>query len=463
VWQPRQLAVVFIALALAIPASATDHTQVTVDSGPISGVAIDDALRVYRGVPFAAPPVGANRWRAPQPVEPWTQIRRCIDFGSTCPQSDAFARRFGMTLPPMSEDCLYLNVWAPISKDGSKLPVMVWIHGGGFAVGNSATYDGDGIARQGAVVVTINYRVGLFGFLPHRTLADESGTGSSGNYGLLDIIAALKWVQRNIDTFGGDPANVTIFGQSSGGTATCYMLASPLAKGLFHRAISQSSGAYDLVSDREVAEAEGDKLFQALGATGSGALSTMRQKSWKELLDAAQQARLRYSVILDGSVLREQPVETFLARRQFDVPLLIGSNANEADDEYTVAARFFAREHSRLNPNTFRYFFSKTSGERRAVHAAEISYVFSARGRGAATFDDSDRALAKTMSGMWVQFARSGDPNPTGQPRVWPNYDTATDPYLEFGTNVTVGRRLRTDICDGFERMLNEELAKRSK
>jgi len=456
-----------VAITLGVLSVASADTQIAIDSGLISGTVVNDGIRVFKGIPFAAPPVGANRWRPPQAVERWNGVRACVEFGPACPQSDALERRYGIKLPPMSEDCLYLNIYAPPAKAEQKLPVMVWIHGGGFSTGNSSSYDGENLARLGAVVVTINYRVGVFGFLTHRRLTAESEHRSSGNLGLLDIIAALQWVWRNIDRFGGAADNVTLFGQSSGGTAVCYLMASPLARGLFRRAISQSGGAYDILPDLQAAEADGERLFQAMNADEApDPLVAMRAKGWKEVLETAQSASLRYSVTLDGWCLREQPIETFLSKKQADVPLLIGSNANEADDEYTVAARFFAREHSKLNPHTFRYFFSKASGDpksagRGAVHAAEIAYVFNARGRLATTFDDVDRNLARTMSSMWVQFAKAGDPNAAGESRVWPNYDAATDPYIEFGTTVTTGKGLRADVCDEVEKAVNQELAKR--
>lgn len=454
-----------IAIVLGLARDSLAETPIATDSGLVSGAVTQDGIRVFKGIPFAAPPVGENRWRPPQPVKQWSEVRACNEFGSACPQSDILVRRYGITLPPMSEDCLHLDIYAPPVRKDQEYPVMVWIHGGGFSTGHSSSYNGEYLAQQGAIVVTINYRVGVFGFLPHAQLSAESEHQSSGNYGLLDMVAALKWVQRNIEGFGGAPNNVTIFGQSSGGTAVCTLMTSPLASGLFHRAIVQSGGAFDVLPDLASAEAQGARLFQAMEASEDpDPLATLRSKDWQEILSSAQAARLRYSAILDGWCVPAQPIQAFLAGEQTNVPSLIGSNANESDEEFTVAARFFAREHSKLNAQTYRYFFSQGSKEPNArgpIHAAEIDYVFNTpERRERSIFDSLDRNLASTMSGMWVEFARTGDPNPPTGSRVWPPYDAATDPYIEFSTTVSTGTGLRTEICDSIDKLTQQELGK---
>ncbi len=463
VWQ----AMFSVGLLLFISNAVCAEAQITIDSGLVSGAVTSAGIRVFKGIPFAAPPVGANRWRTPQPVQPWSGVRTSVAFGSACPQSDILERRYGIKLPSMSEDCLYLDVYAPPAEPNRTFPVMVWIHGGGFSTGHSSSYNGENLAGLGVVVVTINYRVGVFGFLPHRLLTAESNQRSSGNYGLLDMVAALQWVQRNIERFSGDAHNVTLFGQSSGGTAICTLMTAPPARGLFRRAIVQSGGAYDVLPDLPTAETSGERLFRTMNLHESpDPLGAMRAKSWKEVFEAAQSAGLRYSVILDGWCVPEQPIQVFLSKRQASVPLLIGSNANESDEEFTTAARFFAREHSKLNAHTYRYFFSKGSDQRKpsaqgAIHAAEIDYVFNMPGRRVGSpFDALDRDLARSMSGMWVQFAQTGDPNPPGGSHVWPLYNADTDPYLEFGTVVTTGMGLRPTICDDVEKKTNQELIK---
>jgi len=200
-------------------------------------------VRVYRGVPFAAPPVGDLRWKAPQPAAKWQGVRKAAEFSNACWQTPypAAAAIYQAMLPGLSEDCLYLNVWTPAKSAKDRLPVMVWIHGGGFTrgFGGTSSYNGEALARKGAIIVTINYRLGIFGFFAHPELTAESGHHASGNYALLDQIAALQWVQKNIAAFGGDPTRVTIFGESAGSWAVNALMASPLAKGLFQRAIGE--------------------------------------------------------------------------------------------------------------------------------------------------------------------------------------------------------------------------------
>src|SRR6266568_1625211 len=215
--------------------------SVTVDGGRVEGT-VENGLQVYRGIPFAAPPVGDLRWRAPQPVKPWQGVRRADKFAPACMQVAGPAT----ALQPPSEDCLYLNVWTPARSSSERLPVMVWIHGGGFRAGATSEpiYNGDHLAKKGVVVVSITYRLGPFGFLAHAGLSAEESRHVSGNYGLFDMISGLQWVQRNIAAFGGDPARATIFGESAGGIAVSMLCASPLAKGLFQGAISQSGGSF---------------------------------------------------------------------------------------------------------------------------------------------------------------------------------------------------------------------------
>ncbi len=444
--------VLTLTLVLGLMQVGLAQTPVAIDSGLISGSMTEEGIRVFKGIPFAAPTEGLNRWRPPQPVEPWSGVRACDTYGAACPQSDILARRYKITLPPMSEDCLTLDVYAP-TPSNQPYPVMVWIHGGGFATGHSSSYNGQHLARLGVVVVCINYRLGVFGFLPHALLTEESEPHSSGNYGLLDQIAALQWVQRNIAALGGDPGNVTIFGQSSGGTAVCTLMTSPLAQGLFHRAIAQSNGAYDILPDLATAEGHGKQLFVAMQTDQEiDPLTAMRNEPWQAIMKGTQTARVRYSVIQDGWCVPVQPIEVFKRGEQINVPLLIGSNANESDEEFTVAARFFAREHSKLNPHTYRYCFSLGSDQGHAIHAAEIDYVFNAIvRREGSIFAPLDRQLAQTISRLWVQFASTGTPNSSGQ-GLWPAYNAQTDPYLDFGATVSMKNQFRSQLCDEIEK-----------
>ncbi|MBN1421318.1 MAG: carboxylesterase family protein [Planctomycetes bacterium] len=320
---------------------------VRIDSGPIAGAYAGEgkAIRVFRGVPYAAPPVGDLRWKAPRPPKPWVEVRDTAAFGSACPQPRGLGLAIGADRAPQDEDCLSLNVWTPAKSEGEKLAVMVWIHGGGFSIGSSAqtVYDGASLARRGVVVVTINYRLGPFGFFAHPLLSKESPRGVSGNYGLLDQIEALRWVRRNIARFGGDPGRVTIFGESAGAVSVGCLMVSPLAAGLFHRAIAQSGGVRGI--DRRLragpegggsAEDAGETLAKTLGcAEAKAPLAALRAKSAEEILAAANPAPISadpersYGPIVDGWVLPDTPAGLWAAGRQHDVPLIAGSNADD--------------------------------------------------------------------------------------------------------------------------------------
>ena len=317
---------------------------IRIDSGQISGLVLgaDKDVRAYKGIPFAAPPVGDLRWGPPRPVKPWDGARACTEFAPWCPQPrPLMGREFGK----LSEDCLYLNVWTPAKAPDDKLPVMLWMHGGGHAVGSGAMtyYGGEKLARQGVVVVTINYRLGPLGYLAHPRLSKESEHNVSGNYGLLDQIAALKWVQRNIAAFGGDPGCVTVFGESAGAVSTCRLMVSPLAKGLFHRAIAQSGGAHgrnrhlrEAWYGMEPMEKVGERIAAALGCDkADDPLAALRAKSWQELLEASSPSQglfgkgTRFGPVIDGWALPDDPTDLFAAGKQHDVPFMVGSNADE--------------------------------------------------------------------------------------------------------------------------------------
>ncbi|MBW2051458.1 MAG: carboxylesterase family protein [Deltaproteobacteria bacterium] len=273
---------------------------VKIESGLISGFTYGDKneLRIFKGVPYAAPPVGELRWKPPQPPAYWEGVKNTKKPCAWCPQPESivFARRTG----PQSEDCLYLNIWSTAKDTEEKRPVMVWIHGGGSTTGfgGSLFYSGGKLARRGVVVVTINYRLGPLGYLAHPLLSEESEKGVSGNYGFLDQIAALKWVKKNITAFGGDPDNVTIFGESAGAVAVTRLMVSPLAKGLFHRAIAQSGGAFgrnrhlrERKYNMESAEASGERVARMLGCDqADDPLAAMRAKSAEEIIEATNQA-----------------------------------------------------------------------------------------------------------------------------------------------------------------------------
>src|SRR5271168_2241316 len=322
--------------------SGAASTETSTKSGTISGVS-ESGLSVYKGIPFAAAPLGDLRWRPPAPVAPWTGTRKADTFAPACMQTGVSMP--GETPPTVSEDCLYLNIWTPAKSGLEHLPVLVWIYSGGYINGSASMplYWGDRLAHKGVIVVTIAYRLGPLGFLAHPELTRESSHHSSGNYGLMDQIAALQWVQRNIAEFGGDPKNVTIAGQSSGAISVSILMASPLAKGLFQRAIGESGGLFEplqlapkfLLAN---AERDGEKYAASLGATS---VEEMRKLPAAKLTGDA--GGIVHAVI-EPYVLPATPYEAFASGQQNDVPLLLGSNAEEArsltDVTHVKAATF---------------------------------------------------------------------------------------------------------------------------
>jgi para-nitrobenzyl esterase len=382
--------------------------QVSTEHGMLEGAwsEADASIGVFRGIPFAQPPVGNLRWRAPQDLASWTGVRQATTFGAACWQSysdDAFVWSRGEF--PRSEDCLHLNIWQP-EKTGATAPVMVWFHGGahtgGFA--HVELFDGTELARQGVVVVTVNYRLGPWGFLAHPALAEESEQNSTGNYGLMDKIAALKWVQKNIQGFGGNPDNVTIFGQSAGSSSVCALMASPLASGLFDKAIGQSAAC--LVKEKRDANGQqrGARLAQlALGE--SGAQSSEGQITAKQLRGIDNQSLLSAMensnwgegsrIVVDGWVLPEAPVDVFNANQQAKVPLLVGSLANEGHELLPLNNALTESELDQYLSKTF----ADTAPKLKALYAEDLAISPGMALREILT----DAFMAMSMRG-WAQY-----------------------------------------------------------
>ena len=318
----------------AWPPAASAAQSLQVGGGLVSDVAADPTgVRVFKGIPYANPPVADLRWKAPRPVKAWEGVRAAGDWGPRCVQTS----RLGPLDPlnkRMDEDCLYLNVFTPAKPGDAPLPVMVWIHGGSNTNGAASQpeYDGTALARKGVIVVSINYRLDIFGFLAHPELTAESGTGSSGNYGLLDQIAALEWVQDNIAVFGGNAKNVTLFGESAGAFNVSLLMSSPLAKGRFARVIAESGGAFSRQpgfgpKPLRAGEADGVKFMQNAGAAS---VADLRAKPAQELMDALAKGPIVYGLgVIDGYVVPEHPAAVFAAGKQNDVPLLNGWNTDE--------------------------------------------------------------------------------------------------------------------------------------
>lgn len=454
------------------PASPSVH----VDGGAIAGTS-RDGLAVYLGVPYAAPPVGDLRWRPPRPVPAWAGVRNADHFAPACLQTGVSMP--GEPPPATSEDCLYLNVWAPPHAD--KLPVLVWIHGGGYSNGATSLplYAGDALAAHGVVVVTIAYRLGAFGFLAHPALTRESAAHGSGNYGLMDQLAALAWVQRNIAAFGGDPAQVTIAGQSAGAMAVSLLIASPRSTGLFARAIAQSGGVFEPVqiAPRYLlanAETDGDAFVRGLGAA---TIADARELPAAKIL--AANADLITHPVVEPDVLPETPFDAYTSGHAHRVPVLLGSNADEGralvDLSKVTAANFTAeltRAWGELPPPLVAAYPFHTDDEARtaraalerdlrfawdmwawarlaakahgpvwsyqfalappfpadsvrahwgASHFAELWYMFGHLDQETWAWRPADRALSTAMVDYWINFVRTGDPNGDGLPR-WPGF-----------------------------------------
>ncbi|PKN70618.1 MAG: hypothetical protein CVU54_04460 [Deltaproteobacteria bacterium HGW-Deltaproteobacteria-12] len=340
-WKLTIVILFLIALSSGTFAAEKKSNIIQIDSGPICGK-VEEGMRIFLGIPYAAPPVGELRWKPPQEVASWSQVKSYTDFGPSCPQPKQHdSGKF-------KEDCLYLNVWTNSETLKKRLPVMVWVHGGAFNFGSAAQpeYNGKNLAQKGVVVVTINYRLGPLGFLAHPLLSKESVHGTSGNYGLLDQIAALKWVQKNIAAFGGDPDRVTIFGQSAGSRSVSLLLISPMSAGLFHRAIAESGGP--IIGSEYLAPAfngnmanvskMSQKLTAKLGCDKApDVLAAMRAKSAQEWVEAADcktdlfdDEALFFAPVFDGFVLPKKPLAAF-SGRQHDVPVIVGSTRNEGN------------------------------------------------------------------------------------------------------------------------------------
>jgi para-nitrobenzyl esterase len=333
------------------------HTQ----SGDVEGTtSADSKIQVFKGIPYAAPPVGDLRWKAPQPSQSWTGVRKALDFGPRCMQGRIFPDMIFRDRGP-SEDCLYLNIWTPAGSADARLPVMLWIYGGGFGAGagSEPRQDGENLAKKGVVVVNFNYRLGIFGFFSHAELAKESGHNASGNYGLLDQVAALKWVRDNIAAFGGDPGNITIFGESAGSFSVSALTASPLSRDLIRRAIGESGAFFgNTLKAKTLSESEQDDAKFAQAAFGTDSLKSLREKTAEDLLQAALKDKnvIRFAPNIDGYFLPEAASAIYASGKQAHVALLAGWNADEGSyhvifgDEKPTAQNFIAWAHKHF-PN----------------------------------------------------------------------------------------------------------------
>ena len=489
-------------IPVAILAASAGHTamaagsmQASVDGGVVQG-AIENGVLAFKGIPLASPPSGPRRWRPPQPVESWQGVRPATRYGADCMQVPFPGDAAPLGVTPQ-EDCLYLNVWRPVHASSHKLPVMVWIYGGGFVNGGSSpsVYDGSEFAREGIVLVSFNYRLGNFGFFAHPALTAEQPAGPFGNYAFMDQIAALQWVRRNIAHFDGDPANVTLFGESAGGMSVHVLLTSPLATGLFRKAIVESGGGRSgllgtrpLSGGPDSAASIGLALARRFGIEGEGpeALEALRAIPAGKLVSGLNMATMGGNhtyvggPILDGRLYLGAPTDLYAAGQGVRVPVMIGANsmdigflpAKTLDDLYAQfgpdaaearrvyaappgtdvralafkaggdqmmiePARAIARLLSARGQPVYEFRFSYVAEALRkttpgAPHATEIPYVFdTVAARYGKDLTAADEAVARTVHRYWVAFAREGIPRVRGEPR-WPAYHADTDLIMNF-------------------------------
>jgi len=454
-------------------------TLIDTEAGKVEGKQ-EDGFMSFKGIPYAAPPVGEFRWKEPQPVKPWDNVLRADTFACGCTQAQR--------LTPQGEDCLYLNIWTPAKFASEKLPVMFWIHGGGFTAGAplESTYFGEKLTQKGVIYVSVGYRLGQLGFLAHPELSAESPHKVSGNYGLLDMIAALQWVQRNISAFGGDPDKVTIFGESAGAAAVSILCASPLAKGLFRGAISQSGGYLRPVDERSTLKGAENAGVEFMKQMGASSIEELRKMDPQDFFKNRTPGMGSFGPIADGYVITGDLYKQYESGNYNDINVIIGSNSDEGgffarptepdvykkgieerfsdfagrileaypgdteEQTYTSSADIaretmfgwpswaWARLQSRTgNSKVFMYYFDQLQPEnprmpiklRGAPHAAEIKYVL--ENIDASRYGEDDLKLSDMMGTFWTNFAKYGDPNGANLPE-WPEFKESNQSVMLF-------------------------------
>ena len=539
----RHILIAVAITTLCLPGCEQQTTRtasplVSADGVTIEGRWLDETgtAAVFKGIRYAAPPVGSLRWRPSQTIYPRPGIHQAGDYGPPCPQTPGnfqyyrdIAEAIGTDsslvadMREPDEDCLFLNVWTPAMRGGEPLPVLVWIYGGSniWGTAEEEPYDGANLSRNGIIVVTINYRVGAMGFFAHKVMSAESTRNSSGNYGLLDQIAALRWVRLNIAEFGGDPGNVTIAGESAGGGNVLYLMASPLAQALFHRAVAMSPYSANHQEYRTLAgeKERHKKIIEQLGlAEEEVTLEALRKIDAMEIVHAAEAAfpdGQKFGPNVDGWVLPQSMAKVFRNGQQHDVPLMIGVNSDEwttlrhyypsvdhegflaglaerygdladqarelypvavgddvqpvvdrwqTDDWFLCPSLFVARSMHKVSSPVYFYQFTKSmvgpdAEKFGAWHSGGLAYFFNnLDDQPWAPRDETDRPLAKYMSGYLAQFAKAGHPNLEGVP-PWRVFESGNEKYMDLGAELRVRADLRQDHCDLFERDLARRIA----
>jgi para-nitrobenzyl esterase len=486
-----------IAVLVLAPFAQSQIQSVKVAEGQLQGVAVN-GVSSFKGIPFASPPVGDLRWKAPEPAKAWTGIRKADAYASGCMQDASMVQMVGSSAS-VSEDCLYLNVWTAAKNPAEKLPVMVWIHGGAFVGGMTGTpmFDGTKFAQKGVVLVSIAYRLGVFGFMAHPELSRESGKGS-GAYGIQDMIAGLRWVKNNIAQFGGDPSCVTIFGESAGGIAVGMLSAAPPAKGLFQRAISESGGSFappriaeaagQNVPSLKLAESSGESFLKKLGASDIKAARALPAAQILKAAGGAMGGGSSFWPVADGYTIPGDPWELYEKGLFNDTPILVGTNSNEGGlfSRGPVTAAAFEKqirsgygekadvllsayphstdaEASRASADVFREFafawptwawarMQSQKGKGKAFvyyydhrtpdspdganHAAEVTYVFGNLGGNGGAPRSEDVALSDLIRSYWINFARTGNPNGSGL-SPWPVFTEKNQEVMFFDTGAS--------------------------
>lgn len=459
-----------VALLASIPnaghAAPPGAPTARLDSGYVTGTTEKGDVQAFRGIPYAAPPVGPLRWRAPAPVQAWQDVRDASQFGAACPQAPDHKESWAK-VGKTSENCLFLNVWRP-ARPG-KYPVMVFLHGGGFTYGSGGVplYDSARLASRGVVVVTVNYRLGILGFFAHPALTHDAPDGLLGNYGIMDQVEALRWVQRNAAAIGGDPDNVTLFGESAGAGTIQLLMGSPLAKGLFHKAISQSGAGMTILPSLAAAETMGNSLTDKAG---------LKQVTAQQLRSLpVDKLLIRSMPVIDGKLVVASPGTAFFKKREMKIPLLIGVNSNEATlypnsepavrkelgDRYDPILASYAglgvqdaktelaedammllpsftigQLHAAAGAPAWIYYFDQSPSNRRkgsagTGHGGEMEYLFGNPDEGS-VWDEADQKVSDQFADYWVRFARTGNPATKAQP--WSPVQGTPLRYLHMGT-----------------------------
>ena len=430
-----------------------ENPVLTIDGGQIQGVeTADRGILIYKGIPYAAPPVGDLRWREPAEVIPWEGIKVCDTFGAAAPQKltdpgSFYDKEFYAQSPHVkNEDCLYLNVWTPAAgKPNAKLPVAMWIHGGAYrnGFGHEDEFDGIAWAKKGVILVTINYRLGVLGFLAHPELTAESPNHSSGNYGILDQVAALKWIKANISQFGGDPGRVMIFGQSAGAGSVQSLVASPLTKGLVHAAIMQSGGGIGSRPATTLADAEltGESITRFYGCTSIEEMRAVPADSLGDFENRtaafmrSEKRRADLSPIVDGYLLNESFSNAATNGNLADIPYIIGGTIVDMRGNSKPIADFcLAREDKTGKAYAYQFAHPLPGDDAGAFHSAELWFIFNTLNRCWRPFTEGDEALSKYMVSCWTDFAKYGDPNGDGK-EIWKAYTRDNPQFMLFTTD----------------------------